>query len=63
MYQLVWMDYDSDCRGAVVGDLESCIQVFTGYLSGRKLDVLELWQLGPPTCLVEKDGRSFPWWK
>lgn len=62
MYQLSWSNYETHRDGSVIGDLNSIFMVFF-YLKDHTWHKFELYQLGPCTTILERDGRSVPWWK
>lgn len=61
MYQLVWVNFGSQEHHAVIGSIESVLQVYC-LIKDKKWDVFELWQLGAPTVRLNRDGRAVTWW-
>jgi hypothetical protein len=51
---------------AVIGDPDSIFDVWFRLVRPMEISremAVELWQIGPPVSLLERDGLSLPWWK
>lgn len=61
MYLLELANYNSDIKISLIGNSDSLVAAWLKFKS-TKWDVAKLWQLGNPTCEVERNGRQVAWW-